>query len=103
MGALRLVRDVELPGAVGDVVVDARRLVGIAEIEIRLKKMVRTAGNREFSRTSFQGCVHGFGVLPFYGARFVLQMRERGPAISRKRAAMPEQSYQNQNEHQDSN
>ncbi len=85
--------------AIGYVVIDARRLVGVAEVEIRIHQVARAAADIEFARAGFHRHIHGLRALPIHGTRQVLQIAVK-TAIPSKRAPMPEKNHQHQHKRQ---
>src|SRR5713101_1052014 len=59
-----VLRDAEMPDAIGDAVLDARSFVGTTVVEIGIEQMARATANVEFARARLQRDVHGFGALP---------------------------------------
>src|SRR5216684_2768190 len=94
-----VLRDAEMPDAIGDAVLDARSFVGTTVVEIGIEQMARAAANVEFARARLQRDVHGLGALPVHSAGLVLQIA-RIAAVPRKRAAMPEKNDEHENESQ---
>src|SRR5260370_14275280 len=87
-----VLRDAEMPDAIGDVVLDARRFVGTAVVEIGVEQMARAAADVEFARARLQRDVHGLGALPVHSAGLVLQIA-RIAAAPPQPAPIPEKKY----------
>src|SRR5260370_23203804 len=92
-----VLRDAEMPDAIGDVVLDARRFIGATVVEIGIEQMARAAANVEFARARLQRDVHGLGALPIHSAGLVLQIA-RIAAGPRKSPAIPQKKNHHEKE-----
>src|SRR5712671_830238 len=72
VGAALILGNAQVANAVCDVVIDPRRLVGFAIVEIRIKQMTGAAADIQLSAARFHRYIHRLGALPIHRPSLVL-------------------------------
>src|SRR6267378_3837923 len=96
-----ILRNTQVADAVGNVVINTRRLVRIAVVEIGIQKMAGAAADIKFTRAGFERHIDGLCALPLHCAGLVLQIAGIAAVVC-EGAAVPEKNDQHQHESQGS-
>src|SRR6267378_5995621 len=94
-----VLQNVQVADACVHVVINARRSIRIAVLEVRVEKVARTSADGEFAGAGLKRNVNGLRALPIHGLGVLLPVVGR-TAIACKGAPMPEKNHKHQNERQ---
>src|SRR5438445_13901011 len=94
-----VLRNVQVADACVHIVINARRSIRIAVLEVRVEKVARTSADGEFAGAGLKRNVNGLRALPIHGLGVLLPVI-RGTPIAREGAPVPEKNHQDENERQ---